>query len=108
MLGERFTQYAAARLCVVTSQITRWQIKTQVEGKVEEVKEDAERLARETAQATTEAISKLALAAFAAIAIGILAASIGGYIGTPEVLPTATVSTSIHIEPSLRLVYSLS
>jgi hypothetical protein len=74
------------------------EVRYQAEAKVDDVKQDAERMARETAQVTTEAISKLALAAFAAIVIGIIAAGIGGYIGAPQDLPTARVSTSMQIE----------
>jgi len=74
------------------------EVRNQAQAKVEDVKQDAGRIARETAQATTEAISKLALAAFAAIVIGIIAAGIGGYIGAPQDLPTARVSTSMQID----------
>lgn len=72
------------------------QLRDQAEAKVEDVKEDAERIARDTAQSTTEAISRLALAAFVAIAIGVFAAGIGGYAGSPQELPTANVSTSMR------------
>jgi len=72
-------------------------VRQQVGTKVDEVKQDVADKARETAQATTEAISKLAFAAFVAILIGLIAAGLGGYVGTSEELPTARVATSIHI-----------
>jgi len=74
------------------------EVRYQAEAKVEDVKQDADRIARETAHATTEAISKLALAAFAAIIVGIIAAGIGGYVGSPQELPTTSVSTTMQIE----------
>jgi len=74
------------------------EVRDQAEAKVEDVKQDVEHAARESAQATTEAISKLALAAFAAIVIGIVAAGIGGYIGAPQDLPTTRISTSMQID----------
>lgn len=82
------------------------EVRYQAESKVEDIKQDAERITRETAQATTEAISKLALAAFAAIVIGIIAAGIGGYAGAPQDLPTASVSTSMQIEAHTLHLFS--
>jgi polyhydroxyalkanoate synthesis regulator phasin len=82
------------------------EVRNQAEAKVEDVKADAERIARETAQATTEAISKLALAAFAAIVIGIIAAGIGGYVGAPQDLPTARVNTSMQINTNTIHLFS--
>ena len=38
-------------------------------------------------------------AAFAAIVIGIIAAGVCGYVGSPQELPTTSVSTSMQIEP---------
>jgi len=82
------------------------EVRHQAEAKVADVKEDAGRIARETVQTTAEAISKLALAAFAAIVIGIIAAGIGGYLGAPQDLPTARVNTSMQIESHTLHLFS--
>jgi ElaB/YqjD/DUF883 family membrane-anchored ribosome-binding protein len=63
-------------------------LKDQVQYKAEQVKDDAQRMARDTAEATTKAIARLALVAFAAIVISALAAGFGGAVGTPDNLPT--------------------
>jgi polyhydroxyalkanoate synthesis regulator phasin len=69
----------------------------QVQRKADEAKHEAERVAREAAQKTTDALAKLALAAFFAIVVGAVAAGLGGLVGAPEVLPTAQVETTTDV-----------
>jgi hypothetical protein len=67
------------------------EVRSQIESQVQQVQRDAERVAREAAQATTDAISRLAAAVFAAMVIGALAAGIGGWLGTPAEIDTIEV-----------------
>jgi len=59
--------------------------------KLEQARRDAERTAREAAETTAKVISRLALAGFAAIVIGAVAAGLGGVVGAPDTIPTAQV-----------------
>lgn len=68
------------------------EVRQEVQYRVEEAKHEVERVAREAAQTTTQTIARLASIAFAAIAIGALAAGIGGLIGAPENIPSVEVT----------------
>ena len=76
------------------------EVRTDLEHKVEETRRDVDMKAREAAAATTKAISRVALAAFAAMLIGGIAAGFGGAIGAPEALPVAEVDFDREIDPT--------
>lgn len=67
------------------------QMRTDIEEKVEDVRQEVDLKAREAASAATKTISRIALAAFAAIVVGGIAAGLGGAVGAPEQLPIAEV-----------------
>jgi len=67
-------------------------VQAEAKEKLEQARRDAERAAREAAEATAKAISRLALAGFAAIVIGGVAAGIGGIVGAPQTIPTAEIA----------------
>ena len=69
-------------------------VQAEAREKIEQARRDAERTAREAAEATTKIISRLALAGFAAIVIGGVAAGIGGIVGAPDTIPTAEIADS--------------
>ena len=76
------------------------EVRRDVEHKVEETRRDVDMKAREAAAATTKAISRVALAAFAAMLIGGFAAGLGGAIGAPEALPVAEIDLDRDIDPT--------
>lgn len=75
-------------------------VQAKVVEKVEEVRADAEEKAREAADQARKALGKVALALFAALVVGAVAAGIGGAIGAPEELPTAEIDTTAMISPN--------
>ncbi|MDX2159951.1 MAG: hypothetical protein SF162_01375 [bacterium] len=68
-------------------------LRHQVEDRATEIRDNVEQAAVDATRATAKAISRLALAAFAAILIGGIAAGIGGLVGAPEELPVAQIDT---------------
>jgi len=83
---ERVRREAGSRVQQVQRQAER--AVNQAERAVNDAKEDVKQAARDVAQTTTDSIAKLAMAIFAAIIIGGIAAGIGGWFGAPD---TATV-----------------
>ncbi|MDX1994613.1 MAG: hypothetical protein SF029_19680 [bacterium] len=84
------------------------EIRDDVMQRVEQVRDDAEQTLRSAAQATTDAIARLAGAAFAAIVLGAIAAGLGGLLGVPQELPVADVPTeaddttgSLHLNQAI-------
>jgi ElaB/YqjD/DUF883 family membrane-anchored ribosome-binding protein len=75
------------------AEIKAKRLESEVREKAEEARAEAERVAREAAQATSDAVAQIAGVVFAAVVIGGIAAGIGGWIGTPERLPTVEVGT---------------
>ncbi len=80
------------------------QLEGELREKAEDARREAERVAREAAQKTSDAIAQIAGLVFAAIIVGAVAAGIGGWIGTPERLPTvnandqgASTDTQLHL-----------
>ena len=71
-----------------------------VSDKVDEVKAQVSENAKEVADQARKALGKVALALFAALVIGAIAAGIGGVLGTPHELPKATVNTTSLILPN--------
>ncbi len=61
---------------------------------ISKVQSDLERSAREAAQSATDALAKLAMAAFIVVLIGAIAAGAGGYLGAPQELPVAEIDTT--------------
>jgi hypothetical protein len=76
------------------------EVQAKVVEKVEEVRADAEATAREAADQARKALGAVALALFAALVVGAIAAGIGGAIGAPEELPTAQIDTTALISPN--------
>lgn len=76
------------------------EVRRDVGQKVDEVRRDVDLKAREAAAATTKAISRVALAAFAAMLLGAFAAGFGGAIGAPEALPVAEVELNRVVDPA--------
>jgi hypothetical protein len=67
-------------------------VQAEAREKLEQARRDAERTARQAADATARAVSRLALAGFAAIVIGGVSAGIGGIVGAPDTIPTAEIA----------------
>lgn len=78
------------------------ELKAEAQLKIEQAKREAEQKAREVAEATTKAVSRFAMAAFAAIVVGAIAAGIGGIAGTQKTIPTAEIagSNTVVITPA--------
>jgi hypothetical protein len=91
-MASQTQQQAAQQVQQVQQKVE--DVRMQAERKIDEIRHDVERGARETAQVATDAIARLALAAFAAIVVGAIAAGLGGLIGTPETLPVAEIQTT--------------
>jgi hypothetical protein len=62
--------------------------------RLEDARIEAEHKAREAAEATTKALSRMALAAFAVLLIGAAASGIGGIVGAQETIPTVDIEDS--------------
>jgi hypothetical protein len=75
------------------AQIKAMKLEGEVREKAEQARIEAERVAREAAQKTSDAVAQIAGVVFAAVVIGGIAAGVGGWIGTPERLPTVEVGT---------------
>ncbi|MBK8020788.1 MAG: hypothetical protein IPK19_04995 [Chloroflexi bacterium] len=67
------------------------ELQHEAEARVNEARQKAEAAAREAAQSAAETFSRVALAIAAVMVIGAIAAGIGGYIGTQEEVPVATI-----------------
>lgn len=78
-------------------QVTRAQ--QAVTEQVAKVQQDIERTAREAAQSATDALAKLAFAAFLIVTIGAVAAGAGGFLGAPQELPIAEIDAAAIQQP---------
>lgn len=95
---DQVKQQVGAQVNQVRQQAENMQAK--VVEKVEEVRAEAEEKAREAADQARKALGAVALALFAALVVGAIAAGIGGAIGAPEELPTAQIDTTALISPN--------
>jgi hypothetical protein len=81
------------------------ELRREAEYKAAEVRREADRVAREVANTTAKAISRLALAAFGAMLMGGIAASIGGALGAPDAT-TVTFNTTPPVVRPIDVVTS--
>ncbi len=95
--AEQVPQQVSEKLDQAKAQVE--QVQTKAAEKVEEVKAQTEAAAKEAANQARKSLGKVALALFAALLIGAIAAGIGGSLGAPHELPSATVNSAAFMLP---------